>query len=781
MNAKNAEGREEGLVFRLLPYVLFGLLCLKDGLRFALNLFFYFAEKIYFEPSNFMHMRQIILWFLLPVVSFSQDFTQQQISKYKTQAKNVSITRDKWGVPHVYGKTDADAVFGLLYAQCEENFPRVERNYLEMMGRLGEIEGKQQLYQDLEMRLLYDSVEARKDFARSPAWFQKLLVAFADGVNYYLYTHPDVHPLVLKKFEPWFPLMYTDGSIAPTQTGGLSVSDMRNLYTVDGATSFQERKIPFYEVDPTGSNGFALAPSRTASKNAILYINPHVTFYFRSEVQMVSDEGLNAYGAVTWGQFFVYQGFNEHCGWMHTSSYADVADLYAEKVEKNGNGFAYLFDGKLQPVQSKEVRINYVQDNAMHQQLFTVYRTVHGPVMGSRNGQWLSLRENNRSLDALMQSWLRTKAKGFDEFKKVMNMRSNNSNNTVFADDKGNIAYWHGNFMPKRDTRFDYSLPVDGSISATDWRGVHQLDEIVHVYNPASGWIENCNSTPFTAAGSSSPQKQHYPAYMAPDGQNFRAINVIRLLTNAKDMTIDRMIREIGYNHYLSAFDVLLPPLIGAYDGLPGNDSMKTYLKPAVELLRAWDRYCSAASVASSIAIKWAYRMAQKASPADNPYKTTDAIAQVHSMIANTSASQKLQLLTETLQDIERKFGTWQTAWGEINRYQRVAGESFDDNKWSMPVGLAPATWGSIPSFATRRFANTNKRYGLSGNSFIACVEFGKKLKAKTVITGGQSFDPASPHYSDQAAMYINGNFKDVLFYKEDVMKNAERTYHPGE
>src|SRR5689334_14051462 len=166
-------------------------------------------------------MRGLIVLALLPLFSFSQNFTPQEISRYQQQAKKVTIIRDEWGIPHIYGKTDADAVFGLLYAQCEENFPRVERNYLEIMGRLSEIEGKSQLYQDLQMRLLYDSAAALADYRRSPPWFQKLLDAFADGVNYYLYTHPEVHPLALKKFESWFPLMYTDGSIAPTQTGGL--------------------------------------------------------------------------------------------------------------------------------------------------------------------------------------------------------------------------------------------------------------------------------------------------------------------------------------------------------------------------------------------------------------------------------------------------------------------------------------------------------------------------------------------------------------------------------
>lgn len=725
----------------------------------------------------------IPLFFIFPFFTIAQSFTSQDIARCKTQAQHVTIIRDNWGVPHIYGKTDADAVFGLLYAQCEENFPRIERNYLEMMGRLGEIEGKSQLYNDLEMRLIYDSSAAIKDYKRSPEWFQKLLNAFADGVNYYLYTHPDVKPLVLKKFEPWFPLMYTDGSIAPTQDADLTIQDIRNLYKIPDqqSTSFVEKRIPFYEVDPSGSNGFAIAPSKTASKKAILYINPHVTFYFRSEVQMVSEEGLNAYGAVTWGQFFVYQGFNEHLGWMHTSSYADVADLYNETIVHKDSSLFYQYDGKFLPLKTRNITIRFKSENGDQEESFTTYATQHGPVMGSRNGQWMSLKEYNRSLDALMQSWLRTKTKKFDEFKKVMDMRANNSNNTVYADDKGNIAYWHGDFMPRRDTRYDFSIPVDGSTSATDWKGTHTLDEIVHLYNPASGWIQNCNSTPFTSSGKSSPKKEDYPAYMAPDGQNARAINAIRLLTDAKDLTVEKVIHDIGYNHYLAAFDILLPPLFQAYDGLSDADSFKKNLLEPITLLKSWDKNSSATSIASTVGIEWAYNMAQLASPSANPYDVSNAIRQLNSMVSNTSSREKLNILNATLNDLTKRFGTWKTAWGEVNRYQKTNNNQFNDASASLPVGLAAATWGCIPSFATRRFPNSVKRYGVSGNSFVACVEFGKKLKAKTIITGGQSFDPASKHFTDQAQMYIDGNFKDVLFYKDDVMKHVEKSYHPGE
>jgi acyl-homoserine lactone acylase PvdQ len=727
-------------------------------------------------------MKLLFAFLFVPIFSFSQTFTQKEIDRYKSQAQRVTIIRDNWDVPHIYGKTDADAVFGLLYAQCEENFYKVEENNLEMMGRLSEVYGVSQLYSDLQMKLIYDTAAAIADYRRSPLWLKKLLDAAADGVNFYLYKHPDVKPLALTHFEPWFALLRTNGSISATQNGGITTQDVKNLYPAkNNSTSFLEKNVPFYEVDPTGSNGFAVSPKKTASGNTILYINPHVTFYYRTEVQMISEEGLNAYGAVTWGTFFVFQGFNQYCGWMHTSGVTDVADLFVEEtVNQNGSLFT-KYDDKLLPVRSKTITVRYKTANGFDEQQFTAYYTNHGPVMGMRNGQWLSLRENNRSLNALEQSWLRTKAKGFEDFKKVMNLRSNTSDNTVFADYKGKIAYWHGNFVPKRSKKFDYSLPVDGSTSETDWHGMYELDQIVHIYNPATGFIQNCNSTPFTVSGKSSPKKENYPIYMAPDGQNFRGLNAERLLTKAQNLTIDKMIREVGYSHYLTAFDYLIPALLKDYDALSSTDPLKQNLSEATDSLREWDRSSSAASIASTIAIEFGYRFLQKAPPSANPYDVTNGVGQLLATLRITTSVERLKLLWETLEDLEKRFGSWKTAWGEVNRYQRPADGEFDDAKPSLPVGLAAATFGSLPSFASRRLPGLNKRYGVSGNSFVACVEFGKKIKAKSVITGGQSFDPSSKHYTDQAQMYIDGKFKDVLFYKEDVLKHVESKYHPGE
>jgi acyl-homoserine-lactone acylase len=706
-------------------------------------------------------------------------YSTAEIGRYRQQAKAVTIIRDDYGVPHIYGNTDASVVFGLMYTQCEDNFKGIERNYLYQLGRQAEADGENRLFEDVQLQIIADSAEAIKDYNQSPPYFKKLMDAFADGINYYLYKHPEVKPLVFTKFKPWYALMFTDGSVAATETGGIIPRETQAFYDGDthktGAIYQSPPLIKNTEERETGSNGFAIAPSRSASGHALLYINPHVPFYFRSEVGLNSNEGLHAYGAVTWGQFFIYQGFNRHCGWMHTSSYADVGDLYAEKVtEKDGKWF-YEYDGKLKPVIARQLKMNIKQGDSYTTRNITAYYTHHGPVIAAKDGKWLALKHNNRSYKALLESWQITKANSMAEYKRAMGLLSNTSNNTVYADEKGNIAFWYGNFMPKRDTQFNWNLPVDGSTHATEWKGLHGVDETVHVYNPATGFIQNCNSTPFTSSGTASPDKTKYPAYMAPDDENYRGINAINLLSNAKGITLDGLIAK-GYDKYLTAFDDLLPALFTAYDSAP--DSTKAALTEPVAILKAWDKRSATTSVATTLAVNWGTLMF-KAMPAAKPGEGSYLVKRVREMLQSLPANQPLQMLGTVLQDLQKSYGTWKMQWGDINRYQRPAdGLSFNDNEPSIPVGSTSSLFGQLPSYQSRTMG-TNKRYGYSGNSFIAAIEFGPTVKAKTIITGGQSFNPQSKHFTDQAAGYINGKFKDVLFYKADVLKHAERKYHP--
>lgn len=727
---------------------------------------------------------KLIILLLFPVSLLAQTFTQEEISRWQQQAKQVTIIRDKWGIPHIYGKTDADCVFGLLYAQCEDDFKRVENNYIDILGRSAEIQGEKNLYIDLYTQLLIDSSAAIRDYNRSPDWLKKLLQSFADGVNYYLYKNPTVKPALLTRFEPWFQLIWTDGSISAIQSGGLTIDELKKFYPGDTTAAHTVLTKKFDDEEATGSNGFALGPSRTASGNAMLYINPHVTFYFRPEVHVISEEGLNAYGAVTWGQLFVYQGFNAHCGWMHTSSYTDVADLYAEKIEKKGRSYFYTYKNGSMQVRQRPITLSYKEGDSIKTLTFKTWFTHHGPIMGSRNGQWISVKANNRSLSALIQSWERTKANGFAAFKKTMTLVSNASNNTVFADDSGHIAYWHGNFIPRRDTTFDWTQPVDGSIEATAWQGPHPVDQTIHVYDPASGFIQNCNSTPFTASGSSSPKKGKYPAYMSGEPENFRGITAARLLEKAKKFTIDSLITT-GYNTYLSAFEELIPALIAHYEtDLPKTDSIYIKLAEPVAVLKKWDLKSGANSIATTLAIEWIQKLQSLINLIRVNGKEVDLVTRVHEYASNAPASELAGTLLSVVNELNSKYGTWKTSWGTINRYQRLTGqlqETYDDSKPSLPVGMAASTWGCLPSYVSRYNNGSLKRYGYNGNSFVCAVEFGKKVKAKSLLAGGESGNPASKHFGDQAEMYTKGIFKEVLFYKEDVMKAMEKQYHPGE
>lgn len=726
----------------------------------------------------------IQLTFIFCCVNFqisAQKINPKEVNRLEKLAQQVSIIRDKWGIPHVYGKTDADAVFGLLYAQCEDDFKRIEMNYVEKLGRLSEIKGQSVLYNDLEIRLLIDPEEAQSDYKKAPLWLKKLLNSYADAINFYLYKHPEVKPALLTHFEPWFPLLWTDGSIGAISTADLSTGELKAFY------SGNNDKVAYVEREKnvqTGSNGFAFSPSKTADGNAILYINPHTTFYFRPEVQITSDEGLNVYGAVTWGQFFIYQGFNDNCGWMHTSSNVDVADMYAEKITTKNGKLYYEFDKKLLPVIEKEITINYIENGKLIPKKFKTYFTNNGPVMAKRDGKWISLKSNNRSMTSLIQSWVRTKSASFEDYKKAMDLKANTSNNTVYADSKGNIAYWHGNFIPIRDKNLNWAKVVDGSVSSTQWKGLHEVNETVHVYNPVNGWLQNCNSTPYSVAGENSPKRENYLPYMAPDGENFRGINAVRIFSKGDHYTLDKVIAD-GYDTKLSIFEILIPSLITVFEkNIKTTDPEYAELAEPVSVLKNWDYYAKENSVATTLAVEWAYKLDPIILKAYIDQGELDQVENTKNFAKNATVKQLVPQLQEVLKELKSKWGTWKVAWGEINRFQRSGGDidlKYDDSKPSLPIAFGPGSWGSLPSFKSSYQKDSKKRYGYNGNSFVCAVEFGPKIKAKSLLAGGNSGDPKSKHFEDQAEMYQKGQFKDVLFYKEDVIKNAERTYHPGE
>ena len=699
------------------------------------------------------------------------------LDRLTERAQKVTIIRDDFGVPHIYAKTDADAVFGLLYAQAEDDFNRIERNYVWATGRLAEVEGEQAIFSDLRARLFMTVDEAKAAYASAPDWLKALCDAFADGLNYYLQTHPDVEPVLLTRFEPWMPMFFSEGSIGG-DIEGIPLDGIKAFYGENRSLeSLPERpsQTDLHE-EPSGSNGFAIAGELTRSGDAMLLINPHTSFYFRGEVHVVSEEGLNAYGAVTWGQFFVYQGFNENTGWMHTSTHVDFVDEFVEDVTRSNGKLSYRYGDEQRPVRISGVTLKYKDGETMSERSFPMYHTHHGPVTHMLDGKWVATKINWDPVNALQQSFIRTKQSGHDGFRRMMDIRTNSSNNTVYADSDGNIAYYHGNFVPRRDTQFDYSKPVDGSNPATDWQGLHPVDEIITVLNPENGWLQNCNSTPFTVAAQFSPKREDYPLYMAPDAESFRGIHAVNVLTGQSDLTIDKLI-EIAYDPYLPGFEQLIPGLITAFD--EAGEAFAE-LAPAIDALRGWDLTVSADSVAMSLAHFYATRYRAEGA---NPLKLA-GMHQINYFGTDSPHDERLQIFAATVAGLTADFGQWDTPWGEINRFQRLTGDiehPFNDDAPSLPIAMASGRWGALASFGARSYPGTKRIYGSSGNSFVAVVEFGDRVKARSLLAGGQSGDPGSAHFDDQAQRYAERDFKDVAYYKEDVERRAEKTYHPGE
>jgi len=718
---------------------------------------------------------------LLPVLSVflatSALAQPADLPRLQAEAQRVTITRDDWGIAHVTGRTDADAVFGAIYAQAEDDFGRIEANYLTALGRTAEAEGESAIWADVRERLFVDPADLQERYRTSPGWLRALMDAWADGLNYYLATHPDVHPKVLTRFEPWMALSFTEGSIGG-DIESISLAELKSFYggMNEPRTALETGR---EAREPRGSNGIAIAPGKTADGHALLLINPHTSFYFRSELQMTSNQGLNAYGAATWGQFFIYQGFNPDIGWMHTSSGVDNIDEFAEVVERDGGKLSYRYGRQLRPVTMVPITVKYRRpDGSLADFSLVTFRTHHGPIVAARDGRMIATGLMWKPVPALEQSWLRTKTKDLDSYIDVAQLQANSSNDTILADRKGEIAYLHPQFVPVREDRFDYTKPVDGSDPATDWKGLHTLDSLPNAVDPDIGWVKNTNNWPWTAAGKDSPRAKDYPRYMDQTGENWRGVHADKLMADARRFTPESLIAT-AFDSWLPAFATLVPQITQAWDALPASDPRKADLAEPVALLRGWDDRWGYESEATTLAIFWGDTLW----PDVGPFAKAERMNVPSYIAEHVGPDAKLAALARARDRLVRDFGSWRVKWGEVNRFQRLddsIAPHFDDAKPSLAVPFTSAQWGTLASFGAKPYPNTKRYYGTSGNSFVAVVEFAPHLRAWAVTAGGESGDPASPHFNDQAQRYIDGKLRPVYFYPSDLTGHTERSYHPG-
>ncbi|MFN7936800.1 MAG: penicillin acylase family protein [Bryobacteraceae bacterium] len=648
-------------------------------------------------------------------------------------AHDVTIHRDEYGVPHIYGKTDADVAFGLAYAMAEDNFWQLEEDYIRQLGREPEVYGKERLESAIAFRLFEVEKRARSEYASAPRAMRAVLDAFAAGYNQFLSKHPEVKPRLLKAMEGWQVLAFQDAS--PGLTGnGVRMEDVRREFPMVGAT----RPVTAEgEEGDEGSNMWAVRAHKSASGKPLLFLNPHVGFFGggqRYEAHLESKEGLQVSGFAILGTPYIRSGFTARHGWCHTNNNADIVDVWMEPEKPEG------MESWEEEIATSEgpVRVRF-------------RKSKHGAVTGIRDGKALAKRGAGTTPLALMTQRIgMAKARTLASFQKEMERRAITGSNTMYADRAGNIYYLHGNAIPKRNPKFDWTQAVDGGNAETEWQGLHGLGELPQFVNPASGFLQNCNSTPLLAAGEPASSTA-YPAYFVPEQDNLRSQRSRQILTGQGKFTFEQWSK--------AALDTKILLARSEIDALVQLAPNNSYIPELVKALQEWDTVSTVKSVPMTVFMA-AYLL--------RPDRT----------------KQSGFLTPETLQrvkaELERDFGTWRVPYGEWNRMQRIhtsgRQESFRDDKPSTGVPGAPGPVGVIFNFYTTTAPRQKRMYGRMGNTYVAVVEFGKKVRAGSQLVFGQSADSASPHYLDQVPLYAEQRFKPAWFYRADVRRHTKHT-----
>jgi penicillin amidase len=683
-----------------------------------------------------------------------------ETDRWSKVARRVTIHRDIYGVPHIYGPTDESVVFAYLYAQCEDNFWQVEQNYILALGRSAELAGESALPADLLVRALEIPRYARQEYATAAPRIRQLCDATAAGINFYLASHPEVEPRLLNKMEPWYPMAFTRYVIYVmfvSRSLGLNPSELPAL------ASLPSQKLPL------GSNMWAANASRTATGNALLFINPHQPFFGPGqwyEGHLHSGEGWNISGASFFASPSPTIGHNEVLGWSHTVNRPDIADLYIETFDKPDEPLAYRYGDGYRVASEWTEELGVKTGDDVVTRSVKLRKTHHGPIIAVRDGKPLAVSLSRLAEGHQFDQWYAmSRAQSLEEFKAAMSKLAVPMFNTMYADKEGNIFYIYNGAVPKRDPQFNWNQPVDGSNPATEWQGIHSMDELPQLTNPPNGFLQNCNQTPFTTTGSGLLLAENYPAYMTSEADNGRAQISRRILANHEPFTLESW-SKAGFDTTILEAERVVPLIVAAWEKLGKEDPDRAAkLAEPIQVLRDWDQVSRVDSVGMTLFAYWYEGVrTRKVDPSDPA-----------AVIGN---------LEQVVGQLQAVSGNWAIPWGVTNRLQRshTSGTmGFSDQKPSLPVAGAPGWLGVVFNFYAAPTPGQRLRYGVAGHSFVSTVEFGPKVTARSILVFGQNADPDSPHYFDQAVIYARGQFKPAWFTRREIRSNLESSYHPGQ
>ncbi len=728
----------------------------------------------------------VIIAIALALAPAALPAARKQNANVEKIARSVTIYRDAYGVPHIYGPTDASCVFGYAYAQAEDNFWQIEDSYIRALGRALEVYGERTLSDDLLNRALEITRLAKQEYERCSPRARELAQALVDGFNYFLDRNPQIKPRLITHFEAWQPFAFSRFTIYQLfifGKSGLKVDEIRSAVqemTADGAPAGSTTSMlnlplsAFDEPQPEpviGSNMWAITPTKSATGHAMLFINPHQPFFGPGqwyEGHLHSNEGWDLSGASFFGSPYPSIGHNQSLGWSHTVNDPDIVDLYIEKFDDAKNPLAYRYGDGTRNATEWTDTIKVKTPKGLDAKTFKFRKTHHGPIVAVREGKPLAIKLARLEEGGWIDEWYAMgKSKTLAEFKAAMSRVAIPMFNTMYADREGNIFYVYNGSVPRRSTKFDWSKPVDGSNPETEWQSYHSLDELPQMTNPQTGFLQNCNQTPFTTTTEGNPAKESFPAYMTRESDNARARISRRILSTREKFSFDDWAKA-GFDTTVIEAETQIPEIVKEWEKLKSTDASRAEkLAEVISELKAWNGVSTTESKAMTLFALWFERMAKlRAERVKDDWL-------------------RIRALEEISNELARDWGTWRVAWGEINRLQRIQSggelEQFSDARPSLPISGAPGPVGIVNNFYARPEKGQKRRYGVAGTSFVSVVEFGPKVQARSLLVFGQSADPASPHHFDQAQLYSKRQFKPAWFTLEEIKANSKLVYHPGE